>query len=514
MLKNYKSLFAPVKSQYALVNLNGLVLESDNVLFTLKKEESIFTFHPFFETFKSLLKPENNSHQFPCVHLSLLEQELVCDITLHTFADKNHALVIITDNTKQYQEFQELMQVRNQAIIDAELLALKNHLLKEQENFKNKFIANFSHELRTPLTSIIVFANLLSKTKLNNEQAQHIKLIRESAANLKMMLDDTLNISQIASGKLRLQNKQFNLHGLIQYIESVYTAKAQTKGLSFSVMYDDKIPEFIEGDYLRVNQVLTNLLENALKFTDKGKISLKVSLNQKRANKASIRFEVSDTGMGISENDLQQIFETFTQLDNANQFFGAGLGLSIVKGLLELMGSSIQVKSKPKKGTTFFFDINFKFPVVTTTNANKQNTHYKSPKDLIKDLKAKTKSRKLKVLLVEDDKLTQMVVFKILADTQSFYIDLLNDGGTVLDEIKQNEYDLILMDINLPDAQGHKIAKKIKSQKHYKKVPIIGVTDIADSKSIKAFKKNGINDIVTKPFDEETLLTTILTNLK
>ena len=514
MLLDYKEKFIHSKTQAVLIDSNALILESDNSLFKLVSGEPISNFHPFFIMFPELLRNQDQTHAFSCVHLDYKNREYICDIQLTTFSQNDHALVIIHDLTQEYSEYQQLTQTRNESIIHAELLALKNKQLEEQEAFKNNFIANFSHELRTPLTSIMVFTNLLAKSGLNSQQTEYLNLIKDSSKHLKMMLEDTLNISQIESGNLKLQYKTFNLKGLIDYLQSAYSAKAKTKGLEFDIYYDDRIPDVIEGDHLRLNQILTNLLENAFKFTSSGKTGLKITLNQKRANKANINFEVFDTGVGISETDIKVIFDSFTQLNTETQLQGAGLGLTIVKKLLHLMDSDIRVKSEPGKGSSFSFSINFKYPVTQSQKREVGNTTQKDDTD--KDLLDKFSSKKFKLLLVEDDSITQMLVFKVLADTQRFYIDVLSDGSDVIKELTENEYDIVLMDINLPGLKGHEITKMIRELpiKPIKKTPIIGLTANHLPEEIKSYKKNGMNDVITKPFDEQTLIRTLLVNLK
>jgi signal transduction histidine kinase/ActR/RegA family two-component response regulator len=511
MLQNYKEQYLDAKTQSILLDVSGTVIESDNVLYKLSPKAPIAALHPFFISIPELIQNTNETYLFSCVHLNQEENHRICDVKLTTFANKKHALLSIKDLTKEYQGYQKLMQARNESVIKAELLALKNVQLKEQEAFKNRFIANFSHELRTPLTSIMVFANLLGKSNLSDEQKEYVNLIKDSSKNLKLMLEDTLNISKIESGNLELHNKLFNLSGLLEYLKSVYTAKAAAKGLTFTVIYDDKIPEQIEGDHLRLNQILTNLLENALKFTPQGSVTLKVSLNQTRANKANLKFEVRDTGIGIKEEDINNVFKSFTQLNTDYKHQGTGLGLAIAKRLLELMKSEIKVKSVPNQGSNFYFNVNFKYPV---TSSQKKETP-KKPKTN-DDILSKFKDKKFKILLVEDDQITQLLVFKVLADTQRFFIDVLSDGKNVIEELENNEYDAILMDINLPTSRGYEVSKQIRQHKDkkIKQTPVIGLTANTLPEDVKKYKKHGMNDVISKPFDEETLVRTLLVNIQ
>ncbi|NER12935.1 response regulator [Leptobacterium flavescens] len=511
MLENYKKQYLNSKVQFILTDPGGRILESDQMLFKVSPGEAVFDLHPFFLCLIDYLENPSSGLTYTCVHLEFGKKKLICDIDIHLSEDQKQLVIVIHDLSDHYLSYQTLAQARNESIIKSELVTLKNIELEEREKFKNNFIVNFSHELRTPLTNIISFANLLGKTSLTNEQIQYIKLIQDSNSNLKLMLEDILNINRIASGKLNLQKKLFNLYDLLEVLRLTYGHKAANKGLDFVLELDENIPEFVEGDRLRINQVLINLLENAIKYTQKGSIHFKVKLNQKRAFKANIHFEVSDSGIGIPEDQLDTIFESFTQLNPKGSAAGTGLGLTIVKGLLTLMGSEIKVKNNKEKGTTFYFDINLKYPIKSLEKSLKTNKKIteKGPTIIPGD-------KKFRLLLVEDDENNQMILFKTLVETHHFYIDLINDGEKVLEEVVENEFDIILMDINLPNIQGHMIAKMIRELpfKELRKIPIIGITANAFPEDIKAYKKAGMNDVILKPFDEKALLNTIYKRLK
>lgn len=508
-IEKYKKEICSKSKHFYVVDFKGIILESNTSFLPNKIKTAITTVHPFFECFSFFVASLKPRIIFNCVHLETNENQYIADVQ---FIRKETAVfIVIQDFTQHYNTYQEVAQARNESVVKSELIVLKNEELQEREEFKNSFIQNFSHELRNPLTSIISLTKLLAETELKGEQKEMINFLLESNSNLKLMLEDILSISVIASNKLELQEKPFNLDKLIYLLEFTYTAKAKQKGLKLELKKIGKIPEVVEGDRLRLFQVLTNLLDNALKFTPSGKISLSIELNQKRANKANIRFSVTDTGIGISKGDQTTVFESFKQLENGGKTEGSGLGLAIVDGLLQKMGSQIKIESADSKGTEFFFDVTFNVPLKRKNVTVAKNID----KELLSALKTKDIKR-FKLLIVEDDVRIQTVLFKILMNTDCFYIDLVNDGSKVLEEVINNKYDLILMDVNLPNVFGNHVARLIRDfpLDTISKIPIIGLTANVFNNQEKEYLKDGMNTVIAKPFDTENLLETILRHLK
>ncbi len=507
-LKQYREQYINRNVQFVVIDLDGRVLESDRVFLAINPGDFIYDVHPFFASYASILETKEGSVTYNGVHLGVVGQNFITDVGM--INKGNHILLVINDLTEHYTSLQKIAQARNESIINSELVVLKNLELEERERFKNAFIRNFSHELRNPLTSIVSMTNLLEKSQLDREQSQMVDFLKESNANLKLLLEDIMSISMIASGKLILRHKVFNLISLLELIAFTYRSKTKGTPIRFDLDYDRRIPEYIEGDRIRIFQILTNLLDNALKFTEEGSIALKVSLNQKRANKVSLRFEVSDTGIGIPLEKTKAIFESFTQLEEEGKKEGAGLGLSIVKGLLGLMGSEVYVRSELGKGSSFYFDVTLTYALDLASKPLKKNK-----KELL-DLRKPKSNKKYRVLLVEDDERTQMVLFKTLMDTDMFYIDLVNDGALVLETVINNPYDVILMDVDLPNVPGDQITRLIRDFpfKDIKKIPIIGVTANVFEEDMDAYLKMGMNAVVTKPFDFNELLEAIVKSLR
>ncbi len=508
MLKQYLQEFANKNLQFLLVGKDGKILESEPSFLPIKTGDLITDVHPFFEGIAALEDEDESEFSFYCVHLEVAYQTYVTDI--QRFQKKEGLLIVIQDLTKHYETYQAVAQARNESIINEELIVLKNAELEERERFKNLFIQNFSHELRNPLMSSMAITQILGDTHLNTEQKQLLDVLRDSNSHLKLLLEDTLSISMIASGKLELKSSLFNLSKLLELVSFTYQTKAKAKGLKFTFKADKRVPEMVEGDRLRLFQVLTNLLDNAIKYTQTGSVELHIAFNQQWANKVHLHFAVKDTGPGIPENKRDLVFETFSQLASPNAQQGTGLGLALVKGLLSLMESEIKLESTPGTGSVFSFDLGLKVPLRSALQSAKQH------KSDATSRKIGGPGRKYKLLLVEDDERVLTVLFKILMDTKQFYIDVLDDGAEVLEAVIQNEYDLILMDINLPNTRGDQLTQIIREFpfKNVKQLPIVGITAYAYEDHMKAYKDAGMNAVLAKPFDSEELLTTLFSFLR
>ncbi|WP_238474509.1 hybrid sensor histidine kinase/response regulator [Maribacter algarum] len=507
MLKLYQEEFANKNMQFILLDSEGVVIESDQKLFDIPVDSSILKLHPFFESLPALFDSAEEVFDFFCIHLALKENTFTTDIKL--LKKRDEFLLIITDLTEHYDSYQSVTQSRNESVIKTELTVLKNLELQERERFKNRFIQNFSHELRNPLTSIMAIIDILGDTKMTTEQTKMLDFLKESNSNLRLMLEDTLSIGMIDAGKLEIQHKLFNLRKFFELMQFTYSAKTKKKGLKFVSFWDDRIPEFIEGDRLRLFQIVANLLDNAIKYSENGTVSFKIGLNQKRANTANLRFEVIDTGIGIPEESQEAIFESFHREQPTQKGKGTGLGLTIVKRLLKLMNSKIQLNSEQNKGSVFYFDMSFKYPL---PSESKWSEHGNKKRANI----GRKARKKYKVLLVEDDEYVQLTLFKILLNTDSFQIDLAYDGALVLQEVVNGDYDIILMDVDLPNLTGIQITQLIRDFpfKNIKNIPIIGITANAYQENLDKCMAAGMNDVVIKPYEKEKLLNTILKNLR
>ncbi|PHS10708.1 MAG: hypothetical protein COA88_00015 [Kordia sp.] len=496
-LTSIKSAHQAKNTQFVIFNSNGIIIESDNVLFSLNQEEKLTEIHPFFENVLDIISAE--SIAFSCVHLNINSTLLTCDIEIYPIENNNYLLILI-DFSKHYKSFQSLAQSRNETAIQSEILVIKNEILREKEAFKNKFIDNFSHEITSPITSIIAFANLMKNSKLNNEQKEYLEVMTSSSLHLKSMINDVLDISKLEIGKLEINNEQFNFSKLLSQIESEYNHKCAHKQLEFKLFIDDNVPIYIESDKTKIRQVIKNLLDNAIKFTSTGSISLSIKTIFTRAQRITLGIVVEDTGTGIKEEDKKSIFTRFNRLGNATHIDGVGLGLSIVKEITELLGGIISVKSELKKGSCFSLTIKAKYPPTQKIEIHKNS------KKLFKKNK-----QKHQVLVVEDNELHQLAIFKILAKTNNFYLDIVSNGSEALEAVNSTLYDVILMDYKMPILNGLETAKAIRnlSDKRRKNIPILIATGAHIDTELLGQKGKDINDIITKPFDEEEFISAI-----
>ena len=310
-----------------------------------------------------------------------------------------------------------------------------------------------------------------------------------------------LDIAKIELGELKISNEEINLKEVILDIAKVYKEKAKSKGINFSVEYDEEILSNTIGDKLRIQQVLGNLLENAIKFTNVGNVSLVVKKSFQRANKIGVDFYVEDTGQGIPEAHLRSVFESFHQVNASEKQKGTGLGLAITKTLVEALEGKIQVESELGKGSQFRVYLPFKLNLRT------------SPKTIGKSIETSVfkDNKKYNLLLVDNSEINQLLVVKSLLNHGGFYVDVAQDGEKALQYIQVRDYDIILMDLKMPNLDGFETTKAIRSLKDrdLKKIPIVALTAFASQDQKKACLKAGMNAYISKPFKQEELISVV-----
>ena len=364
---------------------------------------------------------------------------------------------------------------------------------------KEQFLANMSHEIRTPINAVVGFANLLQKTTLDTDQQQFVNLIQNSGENLLSVVNDILDISKIEAGMMRITNEPFNMFEVCHSLEMMFKHKVTEKNLRFNFEFDKKIPEKLIGDSERLNQVLINLLNNAIKFTESGSVKLSVNLLHVNEKQASVQFVVKDSGIGISKEKLETIFERFEQADNntARQYGGTGLGLAIVEKIVKMQQGQVTVDSNIGSGTSFTVILNFDIVHNVLSNEDKIINRYNN-KDVIKDF------NKFKILVAEDNK-TNQTLLKFILQQWNLPYDLAENGQQVLDKLKQDNYDLILMDIQMPIMDGYDASKKIRKELNVQ-VPIIAMTaHVLPTEKQKCIDA-GMDDYISKPIDENIFL--------
>ncbi len=355
---------------------------------------------------------------------------------------------------------------------------------------KEEFVANITHELRTPLNTVIGFSNLIFKTKLTTDQKKYIDIIQIAADNLIVIIDDILNLAQLESGHMKITNRPVNLDNFFQNFYKIYSEKAKDKGLFFDMNIDPGLPKYIMMDQVRIDQILNNLANNALKFTSNGSVTLNVKLIEKKKEEVLIKFEVIDTGIGIAKNKIKLIFQTFSQasISISKKYGGTGIGLTIVKKLVHTLGGDITVESNLKQGSTFSFVLPFKIPTrkAIKPKYSNINTKYKPFKNY-------------NILLVEDNKLNQLVAREFLEDWGA-KVTLANNGQFALQELEnETNYNLVLMDLRMPDMDGFETLREMK-KRNLNSTPVLALTASTVDGELKKAMRLGIKDYVIKPF--------------
>lgn len=382
-----------------------------------------------------------------------------------------------------------------------ELSQKEKEVAERTAQLKQQFMANMSHEIRTPMNAIVGMTRLLMDKEPRDDQKKYMKAIQQSADNLLVIINDILDLSKIEAGKIIIEETDFVMTELIGSVKDILLFKAEDKGLAFKVSIDEKIPTRLIGDPTRINQVLINLAGNAVKFTESGSVSVDAYIHKQEDDKYWIRFDVADTGIGISPDYVGTIFESFTQAgtDIARKFGGTGLGLTISKQLVSLMGGEISVESELGKGTKFTV-------IVPLTESANQAPEAETP---IIDESKKQKLAKLKLLLAEDNEFNRMVAEDTLNELlPGVHIDVAVNGQIAVDKVKSGNYDIVLMDIQMPVMDGVEATKHIRTQlpAPASKIKIIAMTANVLMEDVQKYFDVGMNAYVSKPFQPDELL--------
>jgi signal transduction histidine kinase/CheY-like chemotaxis protein/streptogramin lyase len=376
-------------------------------------------------------------------------------------------------------------------------LAQEKQIAEQSARYKSMFLANMSHEIRTPMNAILGMSKLMFDTALSDKQLQYAKAIRESAENLLVIINDILDHSKIESGKYTFVNRPFDTNLIINQIDTLFRSKAEEKGIVFSIEIDPQIPATLIGDPIRLNQILINLVSNAVKFTHKGfiKVIVKRDNTYETGEKIGLIFEVIDSGTGIPDDAHDHIFESFQQADN-NELpgnMGTGLGLAIVKQLVNQQGGTIQFTSKVDQGSHF----TIKIPFVVNNLQDQVVT------DILPSFPNEIK---FQILLVEDTLFNQLLAVEVIKKYfPNAIIDVADNGAIAVEKAASKSYDIILMDVKMPVMDGYEATRQIRLLRQYAFVPILGLTANAIPEQLIKCKEVGMDDVITKPIDGQDL---------
>jgi PAS domain S-box-containing protein len=387
------------------------------------------------------------------------------------------SLIFIKDITKRVQYEQALIEAKQTA--------------ENAVKSKNQFLSEVTHDIRTPMNTIIGISHLLLNKNPRKDQVDLINTIKVSGDNLLSLINDVLDFSKIQANKIEFESVDFDLLTLLKSLKIGFKIAAEAKGISFEIATKGKIPEVIKGDQVRLNQILNNLLSNAIKFTSSGRVKLMVTAEENNET-SEITFRVSDTGIGIPQKKLEQIFEPYAQAskDTTRKYGGTGLGLTILKKLVELQGGVVDVKSQEGKGSEFIVKMNFAKADIA------KKSDFIEPADL----------SEVNILYVEDV-ISNQLLMKGLCAMWGVNLDVAANAKRAMELMKEKTYDLLLLDLQLPDMNGIELVKKIRTfeQVYYKNISIIAVTGDTSTGLLKKLKLAGFNDLAHKPFNPEKL---------
>ena len=388
---------------------------------------------------------------------------------------------------------------RDVAVKERDVAQMEKSEAQQARQFKQQFLATMSHEIRTPMNAIIGLTNMLARRVVDVESQEKLQIIKQSGEHLLSIINDILDISKIEAGKMQIEHVPFDLPATLELVHSSLNVKAEEKGIELRVEVAGDIPQWVMGDSVRLYQVLINIASNAIKFTESGSVVIRCESKGERDGKHLLHFSVTDTGVGIPAEKLHSIFESFEQVstDTTRKYGGTGLGLSIAGQLVKLHGGEIKVESTEGVGSTFSFEISMEEADAPQAAAGAA----------IGD--AELHAMPIRILLVEDNAFNQMVAQDTIKDFLPMAsVDIADNGKVALEKLAAADYDVVLMDIQMPEMDGLEATKAIRSGavEGKKDIPILAMTAGVTPEEVQQCMESGMNDVIPKPFKESELL--------
>jgi PAS domain S-box-containing protein len=376
-------------------------------------------------------------------------------------------------------------------------------LAEEGTRAKSEFLANMSHEIRTPMNGIIGMAEILKQAKLGKQEKENLEILISSTRSLLSLVNDILDISKIEAGKIELEAEDFDIRKVLKDIENITYIRAEEKALDYKTFINPNVPEFLKGDPSRLKQIILNLVNNAVKFTMKGKVHIFIDIVEEKEDKLKLMVKVKDTGIGISEEGKKHLFQLFSQVDTSTTkaYGGTGLGLSIAKRLVTLMDGDIEMESEQDRGSTFWF----------TAWLTKGECTVEVPEPAQTRVDRDGKSRKkLSVLLAEDNEINQKIIEYSLTNA-GYRVDIARNGQEAIDMYHRQEYDIVLMDVQMPVLDGYEATQHIREMEStvlngIRRIPIVALTANAMKGDREKCLDAGMDEYLSKPFTPDDLL--------
>lgn len=505
-------------------NLSVLLENTEEIIWSLDQNYKFIAFNKSFEDFvyeitqeyPSKNKPINRS-KFDANFLSTLNNSYLKAFQGESIQFEQE--ISLTNELKTFSFLVKPIYLNPTTIIGltvfgndiTTIINQKQELIRAKEfaenlaTAKEQFLASMSHEIRTPLNGILGFTKvLLQNNEFSEEQKKQLNLIKSSGDILLVIINDILDLSKIEAGKMSIESTEIDIYSIVKQSIDTFEVKINEKNLNVRLICNEKNHKLLLGDPVRISQILLNIISNSIKFTpENGVITIKIDfVEQSSADTTNVRFEIKDSGIGIPTEKLDAIFEPFVQTsdDTARKFGGTGLGLSIVKKIVSLMKGSIEIKSDIGKGTKFTIELNLKNP--TTYSNTEISTNLIDIEEV--------NTSKISILLAEDNLINQLLAQTIL-NQFGFEITTVENGKLAFEAVQEHNFDLVLMDLMMPEMDGYESTKAIRNLNDQKKnIPILALTADVTAVDVQKCKKIGMDDYISKPFEPDDLFKKII----